>query len=100
VGPARARALSLVDELGGLSRVAIAARAKIPGAAGRRRDLSAKPRLVEFVPDLVGSAVPGAAAFSALLRPPERRALAQAAAPVRLFQPGEPLALMPYVVVR
>ena len=101
---AQAKALGLVDELGGLTRaLAIArARAKIPeGAHVRILTYPAKRRLVEFVPGpWWESAVPGASAFAMLLRGPERQAVTRATASVQLFRPGEPLALMPYVVVR
>jgi hypothetical protein len=43
---------------------------------------------------------PSGAWLPAWLPGPNRRALIQASLPWRLFRPGEPLALMPYVVVR
>jgi hypothetical protein len=41
-----------------------------------------------------------AAAAWGLLSPEERRAAAGVLAPLRLFRPGEPLALMPFVFRR
>ncbi len=39
-------------------------------------------------------------AFLRMLKPAERRALAELTAPFRLLQRAEPLALMPYVFLR
>jgi protease-4 len=99
----QAKQLGLVDELGGLQRaIALAKdRAKI--------DPKTDVELVVFPPkrsfyDLVSSAPFGdsaaASALLSLVRPAERRAMAQLTAPLRLFRSGEPLALMPNVFSR
>lgn len=98
----QAKAIGLVDALGGLDRaIALAKeRAKIPA--------SEPVVLVTYPPrrglyDVLMSAVAGAglrADVSALLGPRERQAAGALSAPFRLFRRGEPLALMPIVWTR
>lgn len=101
---AQARTLGLVDELGGLARALEIARERArigPGVDVEIVTYPAKRRLVEFVPGpWWEAAAPGAPALAMLLAPAERQAMARATAPLHLFRPGEPLALMPYVVIR
>jgi protease-4 len=98
----QAKEIGLVDALGGLDRaIAIAKeRARIPANAEVE---------VEFYPprrsvyDLLTSSLMGMDArvdVRAWLAPAERRAMSTLAAPLSLFRRGEPLALMPLVVVR
>ena len=102
----QAKQRGLVDELGGLdTAVAIAKqRAKIP--AGEDAELViylSRPSLIETIADRFGSRLGGSLGshnqslglWGLTAGVIDRRALA-AAAPLRLFRRGEPLALMPY----
>ena len=98
----QAKDLGLVDALGGLDRaVAIAKeRAKIP--AGEHVDLVIYPPRRNLY-DLLMSSFSGMderAGLAAVLGVRDRRAVGLLTAPVRLFRPGEPLALMPFGYVR
>jgi protease-4 len=98
----QAKALGLVDALGGLDKaVAIAKeRAKIP--AGERVELVVYPPK-RSVYDLLMSSFSGMderARLAALLGVRDRRAVGILTAPLRLFRPGEPLALMPVGYIR
>jgi protease-4 len=98
----QAKALGLVDALGGLDKaVAIAReRAKIP--AGERVELVVYPPK-RSVYDLLMSSFSGMderARLAALLGVRDRRAVGILTAPLRLFRPGEPLALMPVGYIR
>jgi protease-4 len=106
----QALALGLVDELGGLDRAIARAkqRAKIP-ADSDVEIVAYPPRrsLYQLVTNpfdalpLSPRAPSGIEAWlPAWLPAPNRRALVEASLPWRLFRAGEPLALMPYVVVR
>lgn len=96
----QAQARGLVDRLGGLDvAVAIAKeRAGIPA--------DADVRLVTYAPAgnlleaLASRLTGGAAVWNALSLDGHARVLAEVTAPARLFRRGEPLALMPYVLVR
>jgi len=98
----QAKGLGLVDELGGLDRaVAIAKeRAKIPA-----RD---EVELVVYPPkrsvyDLLMASFSGmdeAGQMAAMIGIRDRRAVGALTAPLRLFRPGEPLAMMPFGYIR
>ncbi|MEW5983382.1 MAG: signal peptide peptidase SppA [Acidobacteriota bacterium] len=98
----QAKEIGLVDELGGLDRaVALAKeRAKIP--ASQEVELVVYPRrksLYQLLAEQFG--LESRLAWPAvLLRESDRRAVGALSAPWRLFREGEPLALMPYVIVR
>ena len=98
----QAKDLGLVDALGGLEKaVAIAkARAKIP--AGEQVDLVVYPPRRNLY-DLLMSSFSGMderAQLTSLLGIRDRRAVGALTAPIRLFRPGEPLAMMPFGYVR
>jgi protease-4 len=100
----QAKQVGLVDELGGLERAVALAKqkAKIPA--------DAEVQLVTFPPrrglyDLLtsgwmGSESDGAMGIATLLGLGDRRALGMASAPLRLFRRGEPLALLPFGILR
>lgn len=97
----QARELGLVDQLGGLdAAVAVAKqRARIP--ADEDVELVTYPPRRSFYESLAarfGGSAP--AALAALGARGDTRALAALTAPIRLFRRGEPLALMPFTVVR
>ena len=100
----QAKAIGLVDELGGLTRaIAIAKeRAKIP--ASQEVNLVVYPPKRSFFEALshpLGNTEDAeASAALRLVSPADRRVLAQLLAPFRLLRRNEPLALMPYVFVR
>ena len=98
----QAKDLGLVDALGGLDKaVAIAKeRAKIP--AGEQVDLVIYPPRRSLY-DLLMSSFSGMdqrAELAAMLGIRDRRAVGILTAPVRLFRPGEPLALMPFAYIK
>ena len=110
----QAREIGLVDSLGGLSTALDAAR------SARRFPPNSDVELVVYPPrrsffevlaEPFGRAATKAqrrcarrasprSAFLRMLKPAERRALADLTAPFRLLQRAEPLALMPYVFLR
>jgi protease-4 len=97
----QAKAIGLVDELGGLTRaIAIAKeRAKLP-AAGDVDIVVYPPKasIFEALSRPFGQADEGESrSLLALFRPSERQVLRQVFAPVRLLKRREPLALMPFV---
>lgn len=96
----QAKARGLVDELGGLDRaVAIAKeRANIP--ADEDVELVPYPprqTLYELLAEQLAGAPTGSGGLWTLLDARQRSSVAAAAAPLRLFRRGEPLALMPSV---
>ena len=94
--------LGLVDELGGMDAAVAAARRLAGIDAGREVTLVPYPRPRTFLETLSdGLDVRAAAGLLQALLPASRLAAGAgaAAAPLRLFRPGEPLALMPYVYV-
>ena len=98
----QAKDLGLVDALGGLDKaVAIAKeRAKIP--AGEQVELVVYPPRRSLY-DLLMASFSGMderAELAAMLGIRDRRAVGMLTAPVRLFRPGEPLALMPFGFIR
>ena len=90
----------LVDELGGLSRAIALAKEQAGIGADDEVRLVVYPRPRSFF-DLLDDGLPVARALGALGGLPlsEAAVVGRAAAPVRLFRPGEPLALMPGVPV-
>ncbi len=98
----QAKANGLVDELGGLDRAIVAAklRAKIP--ADSDVEIVVYPPKRSFF-DLVAKGFKteqGSSLLTMLVAPDERRALGVALSPLRLFQPGETLALMPALFLK
>jgi protease-4 len=98
----QAKDLGLVDALGGLEKaVAIAKeRAKIP--AGEQVELVTYPPRRNLY-DVLMSSLSGMderAQLAGMIGVRDRRAVGMLTAPVRLFRPGEPLALMPFGYVR
>jgi protease-4 len=92
----------LVDALGGLdTAVAIAKeRARIPEDEDVQLVVyPARRGLYDVLSQEFGGAS-GAGLWAMLAGPEERRAMAALSAPVRLFRRGEPLALMPFTLVR
>ena len=98
----QAKANGLVDELGGLDRAIVAAklRAKIP--ADSDVEIVVYPPKRSFF-DLVAKGFKteqGSSLLTMLVAPDERRALGVALSPLRLFHPGETLALMPALFLK
>ena len=98
----QAKANGLVDELGGLDRAIVAAklRAKIPAESDV--EIVVYPPKRSFF-DLVAKGFKteqGSSLLTMLVAPDERRALGVALSPLRLFQPGETLALMPALFLK
>ena len=99
----QAKALGLVDELGGLDRaVAIAKeRAKIPQGAGVELVVyPGRKSFYELVANPLGRSEGMSASFGALLGLKDPRALQILTAPLQIFRRGEPLALMPNIFVK
>jgi protease-4 len=106
----QAREIGLVDMLGGLTTAIGVARTRAKIPAGREVELIVYPpkkSFLEVLSEPFGrsdeSGATDSLAASALMRmlkPSERRALAELTAPFRLLQRAEPLALMPYVFLR
>jgi protease-4 len=98
----QAKDLGLVDALGGLDKaVAIAKeRAKIP--AGEQVELVVYPPRRNLYDLLMGSfsGMDERAQLAAMLGIRDRRAVGMLTAPLRLFRPGEPLAMMPFGYIR
>ena len=99
----QAKALGLVDELGGLERaVAIAKeRAKIPQDAGVELVVyPGRKSFYEIVANPFGRSEGVAAAVGAMLGFKDPRGFQMLTAPLQIFRRGEPLALMPNVFVK
>ena len=99
----QAKALGLVDELGGLERaVAIAKeRAKIPQDAGVELVVyPGRKSFYELVANPLGRSEGMAAAIGSMLGLKDPRALQILTAPLQIFRRGEPLALMPNIFVK
>jgi protease-4 len=96
----QAKEHGLIDELGGLGRAIALAKERVGIDADDEVELVVFPRpksLFELLNE--GFTVAQAAAQLGWLPLPPARALGAATAPLRLFRSGEPLALMPGVVV-
>jgi len=99
----QAKALGLVDELGGLERaVAIAKeRAKIPQDAGVELVVyPGRKSFYELVANPLGRSEGMAAAIGSMLGLKDPRGLQILTAPLQIFRRGEPLALMPNIFVK
>ncbi len=100
----QARANGLVDALGGLDRAIALVKDKTGIPASTEVEIvtyPARKTLFELVSEqLSGAARSEMEVLSMFLGPRERSALGVLAAPMRLFKPGEPLALMPMGYVR
>ena len=97
----QARERGLVDELGGLDRAVVIAKARAGIPADEDVELVTFPprrTLYEAIAEQFGSSSGGR--LWTLLGGAEGRAMAALTAPVRLFRRGEPLALMPFAFVR
>jgi protease IV len=98
----QAKQLGLVDELGGLQRAIAIAKQRADIEPDTEVQLVIYPprrSFYELVRNPFGEGA-GETGLLSFLRPGERRALLQLAAPWRLFESGEPLALMPNVFLR
>jgi len=103
----QAKAAGLVDELGGLDRALAIARERAKLPPGDDSDITVYPSRRGFF-EMMSDPLGGSGGLESLrlgaawglLSPEERRAAAAVLAPMRLFRPGEPLALMPFVFRR
>lgn len=98
----QARQIGLVDDLGGLERAIAVAKQRAKIAVDSEVELvvyPARKSIYEIVRNPFGAS-DSAAMLGALLGIRDPRALQALAAPLRVFRPGEPLALMPNVFVR
>ena len=98
----QAKQLGLVDELGGLQRALAIAKQRADIEPDTEVQLVIYPprrSFYELVRNPFGESA-GESGVLSFLRPGERRALLPLAAPWRLFESGEPLALMPNVFLR
>jgi protease-4 len=104
----QARQIGLVDELGGLERAVVVAkqRAKIPVDSEVELVIFPPRRSwYEVVSDQLGDSdeswIRGfSRGLEVFASPAERQAIAALTAPMRLFARGEPLALMPFTLIR
>ena len=101
----QAKAIGLVDELGGLNRAVVIAkeRAKIaPGSDVELVVFPPRPSLFDALSHPLGQTEESSSLRSALalFAPSERRVMRQVLAPMRLLGRREPLALMPFVFTR
>lgn len=96
----QAREVGLVDELGGLSTAVTLAKDRAGIPADEEVSLVVYPRPKTFFEVLSSSLAVRSGAFGPRwLGTPVSRWQAAVTAPLRLFRPGEPLALMPFVYV-
>jgi len=101
----QAREHGLVDELGGLDRAVLIAKARAGIPADEEVELVTFPprrTLYEAIAEQFGSSASAATTgrLWMLLGGAEGRAIAALTTPARLFRRGEPLALMPFAFVR
>lgn len=96
----QARTVGLVDELGGLATAVEVAKDRAGIDADQEVTLVAFPRPRSFIEILGSSLDVRSGLFTARwLDSPAARLQTAVATPLRLFRPGEPLALMPFVYV-
>ena len=101
----QAKAIGLVDELGGLNRAVAIAKERAKIAAGADVELVVyppRPSLFDALSHPLGQTEESSSLRSALalFAPAERRVMRQVLAPMRLLGRREPLALMPFVFTR
>jgi protease-4 len=98
----QAKANGLVDELGGLDRAIVAAklRAKIPAESDVEIVVYPPKRSLFELVAKGFKTEQGSSLLTMLVAPDERRALGVALSPLRLFHPGETLALMPALFLK
>jgi protease-4 len=101
----QAKAIGLVDELGGLERAVAIAKERAKIAAGTDVELMVyppRPSLFDALSHPLGQTEESSSLRSALalFAPAERRVMRQVLAPMRLLGRREPLALMPFVFTR
>jgi protease-4 len=99
----QAKAIGLVDELGGLDRAVALAKEHAKISRTTEVELLVYPpkkSLYESLADPFGSSMNGSGAMMSLLGLSDRRAIHAITAPLRVFRRGEPLTLMPNVFVR
>lgn len=96
----QARTSGLIDELGGLPHAVAIAKERAGIAADQEVTLVPYPRPRSFFEVLAGGlAIRSHVLQAAWAGTPTARAGSALTVPLRLFRPGEPLALMPYVYV-
>ena len=101
----QAKQVGLVDELGGLERAVAVAKQKARIPADQEVQLVTYPPRRSFYEILTsqwggGSTDDAPAALAAFFGLADRRAIGIVSAPLRLFRAGEPLALMPFGILR
>jgi protease IV len=99
----QARELGLVDALGGLDRAVLLAKERAGIDAGEEVQLVFYPprrTLYELLTQFYGTEGGELAGATVMLGVEDRRAVGALLAPLRLFQRGEPLALLPFTFVR
>ena len=95
----QARAVGLVDELGGLMRAVAVAKEEAGIDPEQEVTLVAYPRPRSFF-EVLSSSLAVRSVSAGWLTSPAARLRTSVTAPFRLFRPGEPLALMPFVYVQ
>jgi protease-4 len=97
----QAHELGLVDELGGLDAAVAAAKSRARIPPDEDVELVVYPPRRSFYQALANQFGGGAGASAwSVLAGRDMRALAALTTPIRLFKPGEPLALMPFTFTR
>jgi len=99
----QAKALGLVDELGGLDRAVAIAKERAKIAQGAGVELVVYPprkSFYELVANPLGRSESMSEAFGAMLGLKDPRGLQIVTAPLQIFRRGEPLALMPNIFVK
>ena len=98
----QAKAVGLVDELGGLDTAVRIAKQRANIPADEDVEIVVYPPRRSFYEALTEqfNGTPGASLLQLLAGARDARGIAAVTAPMRLFRKGEPLALMPYTFVR
>lgn len=99
----QAKAIGLIDELGGLATALALAKDQAKISRDTEVELVVYPpkkSLYESLADPFGAGATGSAALASLLGLGNGRAVQALAAPLQVFRRGEPLAIMPNVFVR